>query len=76
MSEKLPRVTADKVIRVLKKKGYFLSRQSGSHKIYRNEAGVRVTVPFHSGKIIHPKILKNILKGCELSVEEFKELMK
>ena len=75
MSEKLPRVTAEKVIKVIEKKGFSLTRQSGSHKIYKNEEGVRITIPFHSGKIIHPKILKSILKDCEITIEEFKELM-
>ncbi|MDI6655281.1 MAG: type II toxin-antitoxin system HicA family toxin [Methanobacteriota archaeon] len=34
---RLPRVTADKIIKLLKKKGFFLVRQSGSHMIFRNE---------------------------------------
>ena len=75
MSEKLPRVTADKVIKVLERIGFSLSRQSGSHKIYINEDGVRITVPYHSGKIIHPKIIRNIIKDCDITIEEFKELM-
>lgn len=76
MSEKLPRVTADKVIRVLELIGFVLVRQSGSHKIYKNKEGVRVTVPYHSGKTLHPKILRNILRDTDLTVGEFKELMK
>ncbi len=36
MSDRLPRITADRIIKVLEKKGFFLSRQSGSHKIYKN----------------------------------------
>ncbi|MFZ8829577.1 MAG: type II toxin-antitoxin system HicA family toxin [Armatimonadota bacterium] len=35
--------------------GFYLARQSGSHKIYKNQEGKRVTVPYHAGKIIHPK---------------------
>jgi len=35
MSEKLPRVTAADAIKVLEQAGFFLSRQSGSHKIYK-----------------------------------------
>ncbi len=52
MSEELPRVTADKVIKVLEHIGSVLVHQSGSHKIYKNKEGVRITVPYHSGKII------------------------
>lgn len=68
---RLPRVTAEKVIKLLKKKGFVLVRQSGSHMIFRNEKGVRVTVPYHSGKILHPKVLKRIIEDAELTVEDF-----
>lgn len=76
MSEKLPRVSADKVIKVLERIGFVLVRQSGSHKIYKNKDGVRVTVPYHSGKTIHPKILKSFLRDSDLTIDEFKKLMK
>jgi predicted RNA binding protein YcfA (HicA-like mRNA interferase family) len=35
MMEKLPRVTAAETIKVLERAGFFLVRQSGSHKIYK-----------------------------------------
>jgi len=73
---KLPRLTADEVIRVLERVGFFLARQSGSHKIYKNAEGRRVTVPYHRGKTLHPKVLQSILRDADLSVEEFEELRK
>ena len=76
MSDKLPRITASDAIRAVEKAGFLFSRQTGSHKIYKNGAGSRVTVPYHSGKILHPKVLMNILKDAELTIEEFKELLK
>ena len=76
MSEKLPRLTALEIIRVLEKEGFSFSRQSGSHKIYKNKKGKRVTVPFHSGKILHPKVLISILRDADLDVEKLKELLK
>ena len=76
MSEKLPRISASKVIKVLEKIGFVLVRQSGSHKIYKNNKGKRVTVPYHPEKIIHPKILKSILRDTDLTVDKFKELMR
>ncbi|RLF48283.1 MAG: type II toxin-antitoxin system HicA family toxin [Thermoplasmata archaeon] len=76
MSSKLPRVTAREVIKVLEKIGFYLVRQSGSHKIYKNDKGVRITVPYHAGKILHPKLLKSILKDADLTVEEFKRILK
>ena len=74
--EKLPRITAVEVIKAIKRAGFFLARQSGSHKIFKNKAGKRVTVPYHKGKIIHLKVLHSILRDAELSVEKFKELLK
>jgi predicted RNA binding protein YcfA (HicA-like mRNA interferase family) len=76
MTEKLPRITAADAIRVLERLGFFLSRQSGSHKIYKNKEGKRVTVSYHTGKILHPKVLKSILRDADLTIEEFKELIK
>ena len=75
MSQKLPRITAKDIIRILEKKGFVLIRQSGSHRIYRNEKGKRVTVPYHSGKILHPKLLKSILADAEITVEEFRRML-
>jgi predicted RNA binding protein YcfA (HicA-like mRNA interferase family) len=75
VSQRLPRVTADEVIRVIEKVGFTLTRQSGSHRIYRSSAGKRITVPYHKGKILHPKVLVSILKDANLSREEFKNLL-
>jgi predicted RNA binding protein YcfA (HicA-like mRNA interferase family) len=52
---KLPRLTSRQIVAVLEKAGFSLARQSGSHMIYKNSAGKRVTVPFHAAKILHPK---------------------
>jgi len=72
---KLARVTAMQIIKVLGKRGFRLSRQSGSHKIYKDNRGRRVTVPFHSGKILHPKVLKSILTDAEIPTEELEQLL-
>ena len=75
MTQKLPRITAGEAIRVLEKAGFLLARQSGSHKIYKNREGKRVTIPYHSGKILHPKVLSSILKDADLTVDKLEELM-
>ncbi|MBI4680231.1 MAG: type II toxin-antitoxin system HicA family toxin [Nitrospirae bacterium] len=76
MTERLLRVTAAETIRALEKAGFFFSRQSGSHKIYKNKEGKRTTIPYHSGKILHPKTLKSILRDSNLTIEEFNNLLK
>lgn len=76
MSDRLPRLTASEVIRALEKGGFYLTRSSGSHRIYKNSAGRRVTVAYHSGKILHPKILKSILHDADWTLEELNELLR
>ena len=76
MSAKLPRVTAAEVITALKKVGFSLARQSGSHKIHKDREGRRVTISYHAGKILHPKVLKSIIKDADLSVEKFQNLLR
>ena len=72
---KLPRLTARQIVAALEKLGFSLTRQSGSHMIYKNAAGKRVTVPFHASKILHPKLLKSILRDADLSAEKLLELL-
>ncbi len=52
-----------------------LLRSSGSHFIYGNAEGIRVTVPTHAGKILHPKVLQNIIRDAGLSVDGFIRLL-
>ena len=40
-------VTTREVIRALRRDGFLLKRQTGSHQIYRHPDGRRVTVSFH-----------------------------
>ena len=72
MTDKLPRISPDKVIEKL---GFVLVRQSGSHRIYKNQMGICITIPYHTGKTLHPKVLKNILKDVDISIEEFNKLL-
>ena len=76
MMEKLPRITAAEAIKVLERAGFLLVRQSGSHKIYKNNEGKRVTVPYHAGRTLHPKVLQSIVRDANLTVKSFKDLLK
>jgi predicted RNA binding protein YcfA (HicA-like mRNA interferase family) len=72
---KLPRLTARQIIAALEKAGFSLARQSGSHRIYKNAAGKRVTVPFHASRILHPKVLKSIMRDAGLAAEDLEKLV-
>ncbi|HPA45271.1 MAG TPA: type II toxin-antitoxin system HicA family toxin [bacterium] len=76
MSERLPRVTAKEVIHVLERRGFILSRSSGSHHIYRDPTGIRITIPVHAGKILHPKVLQSILRDMDMTVEELRKALR
>jgi len=70
----LPRLTTKEISTALEKLGFVLVRQSGSHKIYKKD-GKRVTVPSHSSKILHPKVLKSIMRDAEIDVHQLQELL-
>ena len=71
---KLPRLTARQIISVLQRR--ILSRQTKRQSyIYKNAAGKRVTVPFHAAKILHPKILRNILRDADLTIEQLEAML-
>ena len=76
MMEKLPRVTAAEAVKVLERAGFLLVRQSGSHKIYKNKEGKRATVPYHTRRTLHPKVLQSILRDANITVKKFKDLLK
>lgn len=61
---KLPRLTPQEAEAMLLKAGFEMIRSKGSHRIYI-KANKRVVVPFHAGKILHPKIVRQILKARE-----------
>lgn len=72
---KLPRVEARQAERALKALGFQAVRQSGSHRIYRNAAGRRATVPIHDGKALHPKVLLSIIADSGVPRDEFLRLL-
>jgi len=41
-----------------------LIRSKGSHRIYMKEER-RIVIPFHGTKILHPKIVKQVLKAIQ-----------
>lgn len=75
MPSELPKITAKEAIVVVEKLGFVLARQSGSHMIYKNALGKRITIPYHAGKILHPKIVKSIIKDSEINTDEFKKML-
>lgn len=65
-------ITAKKLIMILKENGFILSRQKGSHMIWKNHNGVIVPVPLHGkSKPIPLGTLLAIIKQSKLPKEKF-----
>lgn len=73
---KIARLPALKVIKKLKRVGFFETHQRGSHLYLKSRDGLRiVTVPYHGSKDIPIGTLYNIVvRQARLSVEEFNTL--
>lgn len=68
---KLPRgVSGGEVVKVLKRAGFSVKRQRGSH-VRLVKGSRRVTVPIHAN--IDPGTLSSILDQAEMSLEAFKK---
>ena len=72
MSRRFPIRNAKEVIKVLRKHGFVLVAQSGSHQKWRHENGRQVIVAMHGSKPIPIGTLKSIIEGSGLDVEDFR----
>ena len=72
---RLPRLTGEQLIRILKGAGFEDVRVKGSHHRLRHPDGRATVVPVHSGETIGPGLLAKILRDCELSRDGFIALL-
>lgn len=63
---KAPRLTPEDAERLLLDAGFTLLRARGSHRIY-GKGAQRCVIPFHAGKDLHPKLVKQVLQAIELT---------
>jgi predicted RNA binding protein YcfA (HicA-like mRNA interferase family) len=71
-----PRITGDEAIAALRRAGWYVLYQEGSHaRLAHPDRAIRVTVPRHAGKILSPKLFKSIAGQAGMSVDEFAELL-
>ncbi|MEK7617763.1 MAG: type II toxin-antitoxin system HicA family toxin [Patescibacteria group bacterium] len=67
---KLARFTAKEIIALVLKRGFVEHHQTGSHKVFYHPDGRRTVVPFHGNKILHPRLIKSIIKEAKLGTKE------
>ncbi len=77
MTPHFPASTSNDVIRVARKLGFELSRQSGtSHAVFKRAAdNRRVVIPIHPGVAIKRKTLAAIINDLGITVDEFRNLL-
>jgi predicted RNA binding protein YcfA (HicA-like mRNA interferase family) len=67
----IPVLKPQEIIRILENLRFSEIRQKGSHKQFRHEDGRGTTVPFHKGRDISPRLLRQIASDIGLTIEEF-----
>jgi len=67
---KLPLLKGQDLIAILKKHGFEVIRQSGSHVRMKHPDGRVTTVPIHKGQNIGRGLLLKIMRDTELSVDD------
>ncbi|MBV8883298.1 MAG: type II toxin-antitoxin system HicA family toxin [Chroococcidiopsidaceae cyanobacterium CP_BM_RX_35] len=62
-----PILKPQEVVQILENLGFIEVRQKSSHKQFRHEDGRGTTVPFHKGRDISPRLLRQIASNVEIS---------
>lgn len=69
---KIPIITAQKLIKVLKKNDFVFVRSKGSHHIFANMSKkISLSVPIHKSRDLGKGITLSILKDAEITTEKF-----
>ena len=75
MTQRLPALRPQQVVRALERAGWQVHRQRGSHvSMHKEGVSFLLTVPLH-GRDLPRGTLRDIIKDAGLTVEEFLELV-
>lgn len=72
---KLPALTGKEIVSRLKKAGFVIERQRGSHIFLKHADGRATVVPVHSGETIGPGLLSKIIRDVEMTRDDFLKLI-
>ena len=72
---RMPRVTGAHVVRSLRKAGFELVRQRGSHAIMKHPDGRSTVVPIHGGETIGVGLMSKIQRDVGIDREAFIDLL-
>jgi len=71
---KLRPLPAREVFRKLRKLGFMMIRQKGSHTFWQHSDGRCTVVPFHKGEDIGKGLLHSILNDIQTEIECFEKI--
>jgi len=71
----LPALTGTDLISILKKIGFAVDRQRGSHVFMKHPDGRATVIPVHAKETIGPGLFSKILRDVDLSRQEFLDLI-
>ena len=71
----LPVLPGLRVVRALEKAGFEVVRIRGSHHVLRHPDSRGTSVPVHGNQEVRVGTLRGILRDCQLTVDEFLNLL-
>ena len=66
----IPSVEGLRLIKILERLGFVVTRIKGSHHILRHPDGRSTVIPVHSKESIGKGLLHKILKDCEMTLAQ------
>lgn len=73
---KLPVISGKRLVKVLKKNGFKVLRQKGSHIFIENKsAELSTVIPVHANEDLGKGLLKAILMDLEMTVEDLIKML-
>jgi predicted RNA binding protein YcfA (HicA-like mRNA interferase family) len=68
---RLPVISAKRMVKLLERQGFLITRISGSHHMLRHPDGRRTAVPVHGNDDIAIDLLMKILRQVEITPDEY-----
>lgn len=72
---RLPRISGKKMLKALEKVEFKVIRIRGSHYFLRHNDGRCTVIPVHRSEILGPGITSQILRDCELTIQDLEKLL-
>lgn len=68
---RMAQIVGDRMVRALRRLGWQLDRQAGSHAVLTRKGSSPITIPLHRGKTIKEGTARGILKQAGVDEDTF-----